>query len=95
MKSSLSSLETEERPSIQDDLPADVIRQLQVEEAWARRTVLADLMNAERLELYASRRALLYPDRLKVQAAQRERARPASLPSVVPFPGRKAVSQKQ
>lgn len=47
-------------------------------------------MNAERLELYASRRALLYPDRLKVQAAQRERARPASLLSVVPFPGRKS-----
>ena len=90
MRSALSSLETDERPSIQDDLPEDVLRQLQVEEAWARRTVLADLINAERLELYASRRALLYPDRLKVQAAQRERLPVTSMLSVVPFRGRKA-----
>ena len=87
MRSSLSNLETNERPSIQDDLPEDVIRQLQVEEAWARRAVLADLINAERLELYASKRALLWPARLKAPDAQRERPPSVSLPSVVPGRG--------
>lgn len=87
MRSSLSSLETEERPSIQDDLPADVLRRLQVEETWAHRNVLADLINAERFELYVSRRALL---RLATQEAPRERVLPSSLRSVVPFRGRKA-----
>jgi hypothetical protein len=89
MRSSLSSIETDGR-SIQDDLPADVMRQLQVEETWAHRTVLADLINAERLELYASKRALLYPARLKAPEVQRERKPSASLLSVVPFRSRKA-----
>jgi hypothetical protein len=56
-------LETRETV-LQANLPAEVRRELQVEELWARRTVLADRMNVERLNLYASRRALLWPDHL-------------------------------
>lgn len=41
----------------QDDLPPEILRRLQVEELWARRDVLADLMNAERLQAYSRRRA--------------------------------------
>jgi|GEM_PF-4633400 len=40
----------------QDDLPPEILRRLQVEELWARRNVLAELMNAERLQIYARRR---------------------------------------
>jgi hypothetical protein len=54
-----------ENRTIPDELPVSVIRELQVEQFWARRTVLADQMNEERINLYASRRALLAPDRLK------------------------------
>jgi hypothetical protein len=39
-----------------DDLPPEILRRLQVEQLWARRNVLADLMNAERLKVYAQRR---------------------------------------
>jgi len=48
--------ETSER-----DLPPEILRRLQVEELWARRLVLADLMNAERLRLYNRRRAEMWP----------------------------------
>jgi hypothetical protein len=41
--------------SSQDDLSPEIERRLQVEELWARRTVLADMMNAERLQLYTRR----------------------------------------
>ena len=43
------------------DLPPEIIRRLQVEELWARRGVLAELMNAERLKSYNRRRAELWP----------------------------------
>ena len=39
-----------------DDLPPEILRRLQVEQLWARRNVLADLMNAERLKVFAQRR---------------------------------------
>ncbi len=42
--------------TLQDDLPPDLLRRLQVEELWVRRTVLAGLMNAERLKAYVERR---------------------------------------
>jgi hypothetical protein len=54
---------TENREN-RDSLPAELRRELQVEELWARRAVLSDRMNLERLNLYASRRALLWPDHL-------------------------------
>ena len=47
-------IETDQLMS-QDDLPPEILRRLQVEELWARRNVLADLMNAERLQVYAQR----------------------------------------
>ena len=47
-----------------ENLPAELRRELQVEELWARRVVLSDRMNIERLSLYASRRALLSPGHL-------------------------------
>ena len=40
----------------QDDLPPEILRRLQVEELWARRDVLAEMMNAERLHDYTQRR---------------------------------------
>src|SRR3569623_1416565 len=43
-------LETDEMS--EPNLPPEIVRRLQVEELWARRLVLADLMNAERLKLY-------------------------------------------
>jgi hypothetical protein len=61
-------IEIHER-TVQDNLPAEIRRELQVEELWARRTVLANRMNAERLNLYASRRALLWPDNLAFAVA--------------------------
>jgi len=54
--------------TFRDSLPAKIRRELQVEELWARRAVLADRMNFERLNLYASRRALLRPDNLNCTA---------------------------
>jgi hypothetical protein len=58
-------LETEEMS--ERNLPPEILRRLQVEELWARRTVLAEWMNAERLETYYRHRAEM---------------RPASFPSV-------------
>jgi hypothetical protein len=50
----MSRIETDQL-SAQDDLPPEILRRLQVEELWARRNVLAELMNAERLQVYARR----------------------------------------
>ena len=56
----MSSFETEQFSS-QDDLPPEIQRRLQVEELWARRNVLAELMNAERLVEFTRRYAKLVP----------------------------------
>jgi hypothetical protein len=53
-RGTMSRFETDQVSS-QDDLPPEIQRRLQVEELWARRIVLADLMNAERLQVYAQR----------------------------------------
>lgn len=50
----MSRIETEQLNS-QNDLPPEILRRLQVEELWARRNVLAELMNAERVQIYAQR----------------------------------------
>ena len=42
-------------------LPPELIRRLQVEELWARRPVLAEWMNAERLRNFYQHRAELRP----------------------------------
>ena len=39
----------------QDNLPPEILRPLQVEEFWARRNVLSELMNAERLQTFSQR----------------------------------------
>jgi hypothetical protein len=51
----MSRIKIEEFTS-QDDLPPEIRRRVQVEELWARRNVLAVMMNAERLRTYAERR---------------------------------------
>ena len=53
-------LETDEVS--EHDLPPEIVRRLQVEELWARRLVLADLMNTERLKLYYQRRGEIRPE---------------------------------
>ncbi len=50
----MSMIETDQI-SAQDDLPPEILRRLQVEELWARRTVLAELMNSERLDAFKQR----------------------------------------
>jgi hypothetical protein len=50
----MSEIETAPFP-LEDDLPPEIQRRLQVEELWARRNVLADLINAQRLQLYVQR----------------------------------------
>lgn len=42
--------------TVQDNLPPELQRRLQVEELWARRNVLAGVMNADRLKAYNGRR---------------------------------------
>ena len=51
----MSRLETT-KFTLQDDLPPELLRRLQVEELWARRNVLAGVMNADRLKAYVGRR---------------------------------------
>ena len=52
-------LETDEMS--ERNLPPELLRRLQVEELWARRTVLAEWMNAERLESYYRHRPEMRP----------------------------------
>jgi hypothetical protein len=63
----------------QDDLPPEILRRLQVEELWARRDVLAELMNTERLQVYSRRRA----DLLTGCASAGFRSKPAKLSTTV------------
>ena len=65
----------------QDDLPPEILRQLQVEELWARRDVLAEMMNAERLQDYSRRRADLLVG--CASADLRSRNKPAKLSTTV------------
>ena len=44
-----------------EQLTPELERKLAVEELWARRNVLAEIMNAERLKVYMARRALFVP----------------------------------
>jgi len=73
-------LETDEYTS-QDDLPPEILRRLQVEQLWARRKVLAELMNAERFRIFAQRRADLAAGYAPGDVASRDRltSRPATV----------------
>jgi hypothetical protein len=66
----MSRLETKEC-TLQDDLPPEITRRLQVEELWARRNVLAAMMNAERLKVYAERRTDLVAGCAAMEVASR------------------------
>lgn len=73
----------------QDDLPPEILRRLQVEELWARRNVLGELMNAERLQIYARRRTDLAAGCAPMDIGSRNKlARPAA--TVVPMRNRKS-----
>ena len=86
----MSHIETDEIPS-QDDLPPEILRRLQVEELWARRLVLAELMNAERLKTYAARRALIWPPRFPAVNTAGAEPRVRQPAAVVTFKNRKAL----
>jgi hypothetical protein len=58
----VSRSETDKDTS-QDDPPPEILRRLQVDDLWARRNVLAELMNAERQKTHARRRLLIWPNR--------------------------------
>jgi hypothetical protein len=81
-------LETDEMS--EHDLPPEIVRRLQVEELWARRLVLADLINAERLKLFYRRRAEIrvasFPS---VDVTWKEPPRPGA--SIVPIKGKKSL----
>jgi hypothetical protein len=82
-------LETDEMS--ERDLPPEILRRLQVEELWARRHVLAELRNAERLKIYYSRRGEIRPESLPaIEIMWKEpQARPPA--SIVPIKGKKSL----
>jgi hypothetical protein len=67
--------------------PSEILRLLKVEELWARRNVLAGLMNAERLRVYVKRRSDLAAGCAPVDVASRDKLTwPAA--TVVPMENR-------
>jgi hypothetical protein len=54
----MSRFEKFER-TMEDELPESLIRELQIEQLWAYRNVLANRMNEERINSYAARREVL------------------------------------
>jgi len=81
----MSRIKTDQLSS-QDDLPPEIQRRLQVEELWARRIVLAELMNAERLQVYAQRCTDLAAGCAPISAGPRDKF---TGPTVVPIRNRK------
>jgi hypothetical protein len=86
----MSRLETEEFTA-QDDLPPEILRRLQVEELWARRHVLAELLNAERFKVYARRRTDLEAGCAPMDVALRGTLT-ARASTVVPMKSRKSFA---
>jgi hypothetical protein len=82
--------ETEEFTS-QDDLPPEILRRLQVEELWARRNVLAGLMNAERLKVFAQRRTDMEAGCASLAIAVRRKLT-TQAPTVVPMKNHKSFA---
>lgn len=85
----MSRVETDQVP-FPDELLPEILRRLLVEELWARRHVLAELMNAERIKIYTARRSLIWPTR--VPAMDMVWKDPLAKPSatIVPIRNRKA-----
>lgn len=82
-------LETDEMS--EQDLPPEIIRRLQVEELWARRHVLADLMNAGRLKLYYQRRGEIRPESIPAIEAAWKEPPPKLGASIVPIKVKKSL----
>jgi len=83
-------LETDEMS--EHDLPPEIVRRLQVEELWARRLVLADLINAERLKLYYQRRGEIRPESIAcAELTWKEPPSPRPGASIVPLKGKKSL----
>jgi hypothetical protein len=82
-------LETDEVS--EHDLPPEIVRRLQVEELWARRLVLADLMNAERLRLYYQRRGEIRPESIPSVEVTWKEPPPKPAISIVPIKGKKSL----
>ena len=73
------------------DLPPEIVRRLQVEELWARRLVLAEWMNTERLNAYYRHRAEMRPSAFpSIDVTWKEPARPAA--SIVPIKAMKPLA---
>lgn len=82
-------LETEEMS--EHDLPPEILRRLQVEELWARRNVLAELMNADRLKIFYQRRAELRPADYPAVDVLWKEPQPKPAASIVPIKGLKSL----
>ena len=87
----MSRIETDILVS-QDDLPPEILRRLQVEELWARRNVLAELMNAERLQVYAQRCTDLAAGCAPMEIARSRRKLTRLAATVVPMRNRKSFA---
>jgi hypothetical protein len=73
------------------DLPPEIVRRLQVEELWARRHVLAELMNAGRLKLYYQRRGEIRPESIPFTEMTWEEPPPKFAASIVPLKGKRSL----
>jgi len=73
------------------DLPPELIRRLQVEELWARRNVLADWMNAERLRAFYQHRAELRPASFPAVDVTWKEALTRPVASIVPINARRSL----
>lgn len=82
-------LETDEMS--EHDLPPEIVRRLQVEELWARRLVLADLMNAERIKLYYQRLGEIRPASIAPVEVTWKEPPPKPAASIVPLKGKKSL----
>jgi len=82
-------LETDEMS--EHELPPEIIRRLQVEELWARRFVLADFRNAERLKLYYQRRGEIRPESIPFTEMTWEEPPPKFAASIVPLKGKRSL----
>ncbi len=73
------------------DLPPELIRRLQVEELWARRIVLAEWMNAERLRNFYQHRAEMRPVSFPAVDVTWKEAPAKPLASIVPINAKRAL----
>jgi hypothetical protein len=72
-------------------LPPELIRRLQVEELWARRHVLAEWMNADRLRTYYQHRAELRPASFPAVDVTWKEAPTRPIASIVPINAKRSL----